>query len=56
LVGGGLTGALAVFILLVLAAGAMYWRSRSIRVDHHNVNDDWSVAAAPEDRVPVPVP
>ena len=47
LLGGGLPGALAVFVLLVASAGAMWWRSRSIRVDHENVNDEWSAAEAP---------
>jgi PiT family inorganic phosphate transporter len=56
LLGGGLTGALAVFVLLVLASGAMYWRSRAVRVDQHNVNDEWSVAdTSPDDPVQVPI-
>jgi inorganic phosphate transporter, PiT family len=38
---GGLAGALAVFLLLVASAGAMWLKSRRAPVDQHNVNDDW---------------
>ncbi len=48
---GGFGGALAVFLLLLLVAGAVYLRSRRAPVDHHNVNDEWDVAP-PADRVP----
>ena len=48
---GGFGGALAVFVLLLLVAGAVYLRSRRAPVDHHNVNDEWDVAP-PADRVP----
>ncbi|MEV6348894.1 inorganic phosphate transporter [Actinoplanes sp. NPDC051851] len=44
---GGLAGALVVFLLLVAASGAMWWRSRSGRVDHENVNDDWDGTTPP---------
>src|SRR5690349_8495428 len=40
LLGDGLAGALAVFVLLLAAASLMYLRSRRAPVDHHNVNDD----------------
>jgi PiT family inorganic phosphate transporter len=55
LLGGGLPGALAVFVLLVLAAGGMYWRSRSIPVGHHNVNEEWSAEPVLDDEQRVPV-
>jgi PiT family inorganic phosphate transporter len=48
---GGFGGALAVFVLLLLAAGAIYLRSRRAPIDHHNVNDEWDVAP-PADRIP----
>jgi len=51
LLGGGLTGAIVVFVLLVGLAAYMYLRSRRTPVDHHNVNDDWE-GARPTDRVP----
>ena len=38
---GGMAGALAIFALLLAAAGAMYVRSHREPVDHRNVNDDW---------------
>lgn len=38
---GGLTGAAVIFVLLLIASGAMYVRSRKNRVDHSNVNDEW---------------
>ncbi|MGX6603565.1 anion permease [Micromonosporaceae bacterium Da 78-11] len=38
---GGLAGAVVVFTLLILAAGAMWLRSRRMPVDQNNVNEDW---------------
>jgi PiT family inorganic phosphate transporter len=38
---GGIGGALVIFVLLIVAAGYMYLRSRREPVDHNNVNDDW---------------
>ncbi|MDR6316429.1 inorganic phosphate transporter [Actinoplanes couchii] len=38
---GGTAGALVVFTLLCIASVAMYLRSRTGKVDHENVNDDW---------------
>src|SRR5689334_21419630 len=52
---GGLAGALVVFALLVASAAGMWLRSRTMRVDQHNVNDEWDPVAAPapaDDRVP----
>jgi PiT family inorganic phosphate transporter len=46
---GGLAGAITIVALLVAASAAMWWRSRQIPVDHHNVNDDWSATAPPAD-------
>ncbi|SFE77546.1 inorganic phosphate transporter, PiT family [Actinoplanes philippinensis] len=50
---GGMAGALVVVTLLALASGGMYLRSRTGRVDHENVNDDWDAQTAP---VATPVP
>lgn len=53
---GGTAGALVVFVLLVLASAAMWVRSRSAKVDHENVNDDWDGSAVAEITAPAPVP
>jgi PiT family inorganic phosphate transporter len=52
---GGLAGALLVFALLVVAAAAVWLRSRRTPIGQHNVNDDWEAVAPPpaDDRVPV---
>ncbi len=46
----GLGGAVVVFVLLLGAAGYMYWHSRKTPVDHNNVNDEWESPA--DERVP----
>ncbi|UQU67962.1 inorganic phosphate transporter [Couchioplanes caeruleus] len=51
LLGGGLPGALTVFVILVAAAAGMYLRSRRAPVNHDNVNDEWE-DARPAGRVP----
>ncbi|MEV4642267.1 inorganic phosphate transporter [Actinoplanes sp. NPDC049548] len=51
LLGGGLAGALAVFVILVVAASLIFLRSRRMPVDHENVNDEWE-DARPVERVP----
>lgn len=38
---GGFGGAVAIFVLLLLASGAMFLRSRRQIVDHRNVTDEW---------------
>jgi PiT family inorganic phosphate transporter len=48
---GGLAGAIVVFVILLLAAGYMYLRSRRQPVTHENVNDEWDGTAV-EERVP----
>ncbi|MFT4233145.1 MAG: inorganic phosphate transporter [Leucobacter sp.] len=52
---GGLGGAITVFVLLVVASGLMYLRSRRQKVDHNNVNAEWdeSGAAAPTEAAKV---
>ena len=41
-------------ILIVLAAlaGLIYWRSRSSKVDHNNVNAEWTGTVAPAEPEP----
>ena len=61
---GELVGAVAVFVLLVVLAAAMYHRSRRTRVTHRNVNDAWTggpgrapaAAALPTTGATVPAP
>ncbi|MEV6846880.1 inorganic phosphate transporter [Actinoplanes sp. NPDC051411] len=52
LVGGGVAGAIVVFVILVAFAVFMYIRSRINPVDHNNVNDEWDGAPAAEQPVP----
>jgi PiT family inorganic phosphate transporter len=52
LVGGGVAGAIVVFVILVAFAAFMFIRSRVNKVDHNNVNDEWEGEPATEERVP----
>ena len=47
-------GSGVVLDLVVLAAlsAVIYWRSRATKVDHNNVNDDWTGSAAPAEPEP----
>ena len=44
---GGLAGVLVVFALLLVAAGAMYLRSRRNPIDTSNVNEEWDGGLTP---------
>jgi PiT family inorganic phosphate transporter len=52
LVGGGVAGAIVVFVILVAFAAFMFFRSRINPVDHNNVNDEWEGEPATVQRVP----
>jgi inorganic phosphate transporter, PiT family len=54
---GHVAGAVVVFAVLLLAAGAVWWRARKAPVGRHNVNDEWEAATPPssDDRVPTSV-
>ncbi|GAA2589718.1 inorganic phosphate transporter [Winogradskya consettensis] len=54
LLGGGLAGSIAVFVILLAAATYMFLRSRRTPVDHNNVNDEWE-DARPAEREPAAV-
>ena len=43
----GSPGVIVVLIILAAIAGTIYWRSRKNKVDHNNVNDDWTGSVAP---------
>ncbi|MEU4691547.1 inorganic phosphate transporter [Actinoplanes sp. NPDC023714] len=45
---GGVAGAVTVFVLMLAAAAVMWQLSRRAPIDHHNVNDEWEGAPAPE--------
>jgi inorganic phosphate transporter, PiT family len=49
---GGSTGVIVDLIILVALSGLIYWRSRGTKVDHNNVNDEWSGGAAPAEPQP----
>jgi PiT family inorganic phosphate transporter len=38
---------IVVLIILAAIAGTIYWRSRKNKVDHNNVNDEWTGSVAP---------
>ena len=48
---GGTLGVIIDLIVLAGIAGFIYWRSRGSKVDHNNVNSEWTGGVAPE---PVP--
>ena len=39
-------------VILVAVAAAIYWRSRGTKVDHNNVNDEWTGSVAPAEPEP----
>jgi PiT family inorganic phosphate transporter len=51
----GIGGSMGVIILLAILAGlsiANYLRSRATKVDHNNVNDQWTGGVAPSETEP----
>ena len=48
----GSPGVILVLIILAAIAATIYWRSRKNKVDHSNVNDDWTGSAAPAEPEP----
>jgi len=53
---GGSTGVIILLIILAALAGTIYWRSRATKVDHNNVNDEWSGGSLPPNPSPRPRP
>jgi PiT family inorganic phosphate transporter len=45
---GKTTGVIVDLIILIAVAGFIYFRSRKTKVDHNNVNDDWTGTVVPE--------
>jgi PiT family inorganic phosphate transporter len=46
---GGTTGVIIDLLILLAIAGFIYWRSRSSKVDHNNVNEEWTGSVAPSE-------
>jgi PiT family inorganic phosphate transporter len=45
---GGTLGVVIDLILLAALSGFIFWRSRGSKVDHNNVNAEWTGGVAPE--------
>jgi PiT family inorganic phosphate transporter len=45
---GKTTGVIVDLVILIAVAGFIYFRSRKTKVDHNNVNDDWTGNVVPE--------
>jgi inorganic phosphate transporter, PiT family len=50
--GIGTAGVFIDLAILVLVAGFIYWRSRGSKVDHNNVNAEWTGSVAPAEPEP----
>jgi inorganic phosphate transporter, PiT family len=48
----GSPGVIVLLIVLVAIASVIYWRSRGNKVDHNNVNDEWTGSDAPAEPEP----
>jgi inorganic phosphate transporter, PiT family len=48
----GSPGVIVLLIVLVAIAAVIYWRSRGNKVDHDNVNDEWTGSVAPAEPEP----
>jgi inorganic phosphate transporter, PiT family len=51
---GGSIGVIIILVILAVLAGLIYLRSRSSKVDHNNVNAEWTGTVAPTDEQPQP--
>jgi PiT family inorganic phosphate transporter len=49
---GGTAGVVIDLVILAAIAGVIYWRSRATKVDHNNVNDEWTGSTAPAEPEP----
>ena len=48
----GTLGVIVILIILAALAGLIFWRSRSNKVDHNNVNAEWTGTVAPAEPEP----
>ncbi len=49
---GGTAGGVVTLVLLIAIAGTIYWRSRKSKVDHTNVNAEWTGTVTPAEPEP----
>jgi inorganic phosphate transporter, PiT family len=49
---GGRTGVIIILIILAALAALIYWRSRGNKVDHNNVNAEWTGTVTPTENEP----
>jgi PiT family inorganic phosphate transporter len=47
---GGTPGVIVDLVILLAVVGVIYWRSRGNKVDHNNVNDEWTGSVAPTEQ------
>jgi PiT family inorganic phosphate transporter len=47
---GGTPGVIVDLVILLAVVGVIYWRSRGSKVDHNNVNDEWTGSVAPTEQ------
>jgi PiT family inorganic phosphate transporter len=52
---GGTAGVIVDLLILVALCGVIYWRSRATKVDHNNVNHEWTGSVAPAEPEPAAV-
>src|ERR1700734_1043977 len=46
---GGTAGVIVILVLLAALSGLIFWRSRGSKVDHNNVNAEWTGTVAPDE-------
>jgi PiT family inorganic phosphate transporter len=49
---GGTPGVLVDLVILLAVVAVIYWRSRGSKVDHNNVNDEWTGSVTPAEPEP----
>ncbi|MBV9451199.1 MAG: inorganic phosphate transporter [Streptosporangiaceae bacterium] len=52
---GGTAGVVIDLLILLVIVAAIYWRSRASKVDHNNVNAEWTGTVAPAEPEPAAV-
>jgi PiT family inorganic phosphate transporter len=47
---GGTAGVIVILIVLAALSGFIFWRSRASKVDHNNVNAEWTGTVVPDEK------